>query len=131
MTGWQHRLSGHESERSPLPSNGGHRRPARGSPWGRRARHDSVTEPQQRRPTDHSVGTFPGPRGWSGLSCTGDQVEVSKVTQAFRICFGAPESTRQGAAYGAGIRALASVSYHPGRLRTSTRTAPLTGEAEP
>ena len=51
---------------------------------------------------------------------------------AFRICFRAPESTLLGAAHRAGrlkllgTRALASVSYHPGRLRTSSRTAPLT-----
>ena len=52
------------------------------SMWSQRVRHDLVTEPQQLLPSDHSMGTFPGPTGWSGLSfCTGDQVEVPKVTQ--------------------------------------------------
>ena len=46
MVGWHHRLNGHEFKRT-LGDNEGQGSLACCSPWGRKVRHDLVTEQQQ------------------------------------------------------------------------------------
>ena len=45
MIGWHHQLNGHEFKQA-LGDSEGQESPVRGSPWGRRVRHDLVTEQQ-------------------------------------------------------------------------------------
>ena len=48
MVGWHHQLNGHESEQTQGDSEG-QGSLACYSPWGRRVRHDLVTEQQQQQ----------------------------------------------------------------------------------